>query len=211
VLDAGLTWIGPPPAVLRLLGDKLAARQLARHVGAPLLPGMTTPVSDVAEVAAFAREHGLPPVIKTAFGGRGRGVTVARSAGEIPRSYARAVHAAAAAGRRTECFAERKAGHGRGVRAARSRSAVLRSCRLDRVEVAGVRASGSLSTIAAGNLSPPPVWSARKATEPVVWLWAPFRSGALVGRRRPPCARLGAFRGGGIPRRAVLDLLHTLG
>ncbi len=107
VLDAGLTWIGPPPAVIRLLGDKLSARRTARQVGAPLLPGMTTPVSDVAEVAAFAREHGLPIVIKTASGGGGRGVTVAHSAGEIPRSYARAVHAAGAGGGRAECFAER--------------------------------------------------------------------------------------------------------
>jgi acetyl-CoA/propionyl-CoA carboxylase, biotin carboxylase, biotin carboxyl carrier protein len=114
VLDAGLTWIGPPPAVLRLLGDKLAARRLARQAGAPLLPGMTTPASGVAEVAAFAREHGLPLVIKTAFGGGGRGVAVARSTGEIPRSYARAVHAAAADGR-TECFAERYLEHARHV------------------------------------------------------------------------------------------------
>ena len=98
VLDAGLTWIGPPPAVIRLLGDKLSARRTARQVGAPLLPGMTTPVSDAAEVAAFAREHGLPIVIKTASGGGGRGVTVARSAAEIPRSYARAVHAAGGRG-----------------------------------------------------------------------------------------------------------------
>ena len=107
VLDAGLTWIGPAPAVIRLLGDKLSARRAARQVGAPLLPGMTTPVSDVAEVAAFAREHGLPIAIKTASGGGGRGITVARSAGEIPRSYARAVHAAVAGGGRPECFAER--------------------------------------------------------------------------------------------------------
>ncbi len=44
VLDAGLTWIGPPPAVIRLLGDKLSARRMARQAGAPLLTGMTTPV-----------------------------------------------------------------------------------------------------------------------------------------------------------------------
>ena len=43
VLDAGLTWIGPPPAVIRLLGDKLSARRMAQQAGAPQLPGMTTP------------------------------------------------------------------------------------------------------------------------------------------------------------------------
>ena len=73
----------------------------------PLLPGMTAPVSDVAQVAAFAREHGLPVAIKAASGGGGRGVTVARSAAEIPGACARAMHAAAAAGGRAECFAER--------------------------------------------------------------------------------------------------------
>jgi acetyl-CoA/propionyl-CoA carboxylase, biotin carboxylase, biotin carboxyl carrier protein len=107
VLDAGLTWIGPPPGAIRLLGDKLSARQAARRVGVPLLPGMTVPTADVAQVAAFARENGLPVVIKATSGGGGEGITVARSAGEIPRSYARAVHAAAAAGGRAECFAER--------------------------------------------------------------------------------------------------------
>jgi acetyl-CoA/propionyl-CoA carboxylase biotin carboxyl carrier protein len=107
VLDAGLTWIGPPPEVIRRLGDKLSARQVARQVGAPLLPGMIVPVSDVAAVAAFAREHGLPLVIKTTAGGGGRGVSVARSAGEILPSFSRAVRAAVAAGGRAECFAER--------------------------------------------------------------------------------------------------------
>jgi acetyl-CoA/propionyl-CoA carboxylase, biotin carboxylase, biotin carboxyl carrier protein len=107
VLDAGLTWIGAPPAVIRRLSNKLSARQVARQAGAPLLPGMVAPVSDVAEVAAFARENGLPIVIKTIAGGGGRGVTVARSAGEILPAYSRAVRAAVAAGGRRECFAER--------------------------------------------------------------------------------------------------------
>ena len=105
VIDSGLTWIGPSPAAIRLLGDKLSARQVARQAGAPLLPA--TPVSDAADMAAFARRSGLPIAIKTASGGGGSGVTVARSVAEIPRSYARAVHAAAAAGDRAECFAER--------------------------------------------------------------------------------------------------------
>ena len=106
-LDAGLTWIGPPPAAIRRLGDKLSARQTARQAGAPLLPGMTAPVSDAAQVAAFAREHGLPVVIKAAAGGGGKGVTVARSAAEIPGACARAMRASAAANGRAECFAER--------------------------------------------------------------------------------------------------------
>jgi acetyl-CoA/propionyl-CoA/long-chain acyl-CoA carboxylase, biotin carboxylase, biotin carboxyl carrier protein len=107
VIDAGLTWIGPPPAVIRLLGDKLSARQLAQRAGASLLPAMATAISGVAQAVAFARDNGLPIAIKTARGGGGTGVTVARSIAEIPLSYAKAVRAAAASGDQPECFAER--------------------------------------------------------------------------------------------------------
>jgi acetyl-CoA/propionyl-CoA carboxylase biotin carboxyl carrier protein len=107
VLDAGLTWIGPPPAVIQRLADKLSARRAAQQAGAPILPGMAVPAVDVAEVAAFARENGFPIAIKAASGGGGQGVTVARSAGEIPGSYSRAIRAAVAAGGKAECFAER--------------------------------------------------------------------------------------------------------
>jgi acetyl-CoA/propionyl-CoA carboxylase biotin carboxyl carrier protein len=106
-LDAGLTWIGPPPSAIRRLGDKLCARQAAREAGAPLLPAMSVPVANAAQVAAFAREHGLPVVVKATSGGGGKGIAVARSAGEIPGAWAQAVRASAAAGGRAECFAER--------------------------------------------------------------------------------------------------------
>jgi acetyl-CoA/propionyl-CoA carboxylase, biotin carboxylase, biotin carboxyl carrier protein len=106
-LDAGLTWIGPPPSAIRRLGDKLSARQAAREVGAPLLPAMSAPASTAAQVAAFARVHGLPIVIKAASGGGGKGVAVARSAAEIPGACVRVMRASAAANGRAECFAER--------------------------------------------------------------------------------------------------------
>jgi acetyl-CoA/propionyl-CoA carboxylase biotin carboxyl carrier protein len=106
VLDAGLTWIGAPPAVIRRLGDKLSARRVAQQAGAPLLPG-TGALPDAASVLAFARTAGLPIAIKAARGGGGVGVAVARTLGEIPRSYRAVIHAAAAAGGRPECFAER--------------------------------------------------------------------------------------------------------
>jgi len=105
VIDAGLTWIGPPPAAIRRLADKLQARQMARRAGAPPLPGMTAPASDVAQLAAFAREHGLPVVLKTAAGGGGKGVAVIRSAREIPLAHARI----------TGYFAERYLDHARHV------------------------------------------------------------------------------------------------
>jgi acetyl-CoA/propionyl-CoA carboxylase biotin carboxyl carrier protein len=107
VLDAGLTWIGPPPDAIRVLGDKVAARHLAAEVGAPQVPGTSDPVSGPEEVLAFAEEHGLPVAIKAAFGGGGRGLKVARTMEEIPELFASAVREAQAAFGRGECFVER--------------------------------------------------------------------------------------------------------
>src|SRR6202522_2011275 len=107
VLDAGLTWIGPPPQAIRDLGDKVAARKIAQRAGAPLVPGTADPVPGAAEVTAFAREHGLPVAIKAAFGGGGRGLKVARTLEEIPELYESAVREATVAFGRGECFVER--------------------------------------------------------------------------------------------------------
>jgi len=107
VIDAGLTWIGPPPDAIRRLGDKVEARHLAAAVGAPLVPGTADPVSGADEVVAFAREYGLPVAIKAAFGGGGRGLKVARTLEEVPELYASAVREAEAAFGRGECFVER--------------------------------------------------------------------------------------------------------
>lgn len=107
VIDAGLLWIGPSPQVIRDLGDKVTARQLAAKVGAPLVTGTRDPVSAADEVAAFAAEHGLPVAIKAAYGGGGRGLRVARSLPEIPELFDSAVREAVAAFGRGECFVER--------------------------------------------------------------------------------------------------------
>ncbi|MFC1417007.1 acetyl/propionyl/methylcrotonyl-CoA carboxylase subunit alpha [Streptacidiphilus cavernicola] len=107
VLDAGLTWIGPPPQAIRDLGDKVAARHIAQRAGAPLVAGTPDPVSGPDEVVAFAREHGLPIAIKAAFGGGGRGLKVARNLDEVPELYDSAVREAVAAFGRGECFVER--------------------------------------------------------------------------------------------------------
>ena len=94
VIDADLIWIGPPPAAIRSLGDKVSARHLAHEVGAPLAPGTPGPVSSAEEVFAFAQEHGLPIAIKAAHGGGGRGLKVARSLEEIPEQFDSAVREA---------------------------------------------------------------------------------------------------------------------
>ncbi|MGV9311537.1 acetyl/propionyl/methylcrotonyl-CoA carboxylase subunit alpha [Streptomyces sp. NPDC003691] len=107
VLDAGLTWIGPPPSAIRDLGDKVAARHIAQRAGAPLVAGTPDPVSGADEVVAFAEEHGLPIAIKAAFGGGGRGLKVARTLEEVPELYDSAVREAVAAFGRGECFVER--------------------------------------------------------------------------------------------------------
>lgn len=107
VIAAGLVWIGPPPAAIDSLGDKVSARHIAQRAGAPLVPGTADPVANASEVHAFAAEFGLPIAIKAAFGGGGRGLKVARVAEEIDEMFDSAVREAVAAFGRGECFVER--------------------------------------------------------------------------------------------------------
>ena len=107
VNDANLIWIGPPPAAIRSLGDKVSARRIADDVGAPLAPGTPDPVASAEEVTAFARENGLPIAIKAAHGGGGRGLKVAHTLEEIPDQFDSAVREALAAFGRGECFVEK--------------------------------------------------------------------------------------------------------
>ena len=107
VIAAGLTWIGPSPAAIRLLGDKVSARKIAAQVGAPLVAGTIDPVDEPEEIIAFAKEHGLPVAIKAAHGGGGRGLKVARTLEEIPELFASAVREAITGFGLGECFVER--------------------------------------------------------------------------------------------------------
>jgi len=107
VEDAGLTWIGPTPENIALLGDKVAARQIAQKVGAPLVPGTPGPVSGVEEVRAFAEEYGYPIAIKAAFGGGGRGFKVVNKPEELELRFESAVSEAISAFGRGECYVER--------------------------------------------------------------------------------------------------------
>ena len=107
VLAAGLIWIGPPPAAIEALGDKVQARHIAQKVGAPLVPGTPDPVEDADAVIAFATEYGLPIAIKAAFGGGGRGLKVAREMREIPELFESATREAVTAFGRGDCFVER--------------------------------------------------------------------------------------------------------
>lgn len=107
VIDAGLTWIGPDPSTIELLGDKSRARALAAEVGAPLVPGTQGAVQSVDEVIAFADEYGMPIAIKAVFGGGGRGMRLVREYSEIREAYDSAVREAVTAFGNGDCLVER--------------------------------------------------------------------------------------------------------
>ncbi|MEJ2189300.1 MAG: biotin carboxylase N-terminal domain-containing protein, partial [Acidobacteriota bacterium] len=65
---AGVTWVGPPPQVKRIMGSKTESRKLAQQAGAPLIPGLMDPIEDLAELEKFVDEHGLPVLLKAVAG-----------------------------------------------------------------------------------------------------------------------------------------------
>ncbi|HEY1424290.1 MAG TPA: pyruvate carboxylase [Candidatus Acidoferrum sp.] len=80
---AGITFVGPTPELLELLGDKTAARGLAISAGVPVLPGAEKPVKSAAEAKKIAAEIGYPVMVKAAMGGGGRGMRVVRDESEL--------------------------------------------------------------------------------------------------------------------------------
>ncbi|GAC67396.1 acetyl/propionyl/methylcrotonyl-CoA carboxylase subunit alpha [Gordonia soli] len=117
VIDAGLTWIGPSPASIRALGDKVTARRIAEQTGAPMAAGTKDPVDTAAAVVEFAEKHGVPVAIKAAHGGGGRGMKIARTLDEIPELFEAATREARAAFGRSECFVEQYLDRARHVEA----------------------------------------------------------------------------------------------
>ncbi|MDX6767433.1 MAG: pyruvate carboxylase [Candidatus Methylacidiphilales bacterium] len=83
--EAGITFVGPRPELLELMGDKVAARALVKKLGVPTLPGTDEPVSDRAKALKLAKEIGFPLIIKAAFGGGGRGMRVVHKAVDLSR------------------------------------------------------------------------------------------------------------------------------
>ncbi len=84
VMAAGLRWVGPPPAAIRLMGDKAAARQLARSLGVPVLVGYDDPDQHDEALLAAADRIGYPLLVKPAAGGGGKGMRVVREAQRLP-------------------------------------------------------------------------------------------------------------------------------
>ncbi len=81
--DAGIVFVGPSPELLDLMGDKVAARGVAKRLGIPTLQGTEEPVSDRGEALRIAGEIGFPLIIKAAFGGGGRGMRVVNEPGKL--------------------------------------------------------------------------------------------------------------------------------
>jgi acetyl-CoA/propionyl-CoA carboxylase biotin carboxyl carrier protein len=107
VTEAGVTWIGPPPGAIELMGDKVTSRRTATAADVAGVPGTLDPVTKPEEVLAFAEEHGYPLAIKAAFGGGGRGMKVVRDAASVPDAMESAQREAQAYFGRAEIYVER--------------------------------------------------------------------------------------------------------
>src|SRR5208282_5179010 len=81
--QAGITFVGPRPELLDMMGDKTTARALAQKINVPTLPGNEEPVSDREEALKAAKQIGFPLIIKAAFGGGGRGMRVVQKAADL--------------------------------------------------------------------------------------------------------------------------------
>jgi acetyl-CoA carboxylase biotin carboxylase subunit len=81
--DCRLSWIGPPPEVIRMMGDKAQARETARRAGVPVLPGSKEPLADAEEALRLADEVGYPVILKASAGGGGRGMRIVEGADQL--------------------------------------------------------------------------------------------------------------------------------
>jgi acetyl-CoA carboxylase, biotin carboxylase subunit len=93
----GIKFIGPPPDVTRLMGEKEKARQAMKQAGVPILPGSEGVVQSPGEAAEWARQVGFPVIVKASGGGGGRGMRVIRGEQELPNLFQAAQSEAAAA------------------------------------------------------------------------------------------------------------------
>ncbi len=103
----GVTFIGPPPEAIEVMGDKVSSRIAAQKAGVQGVPGTTEFLTAADEVVAFGEEHGWPVAIKAAYGGGGRGMRVVRSADDAAEAFASAQSEALKGFGRDECYVER--------------------------------------------------------------------------------------------------------
>jgi acetyl-CoA carboxylase biotin carboxylase subunit len=88
--EHGIHFIGPKPAHIRLMGDKIEAKRTAQRLGIPIVPGSDGAITSDSDALALARNIGFPILVKASAGGGGRGMKLARSAGELPTALATA-------------------------------------------------------------------------------------------------------------------------
>ena len=105
--DAGITFVGPRPQILRQLGDKVAARAIATKANVPILSGGDKPLSSPAEAAALAEKLGYPVIVKASMGGGGRGMRVVHSADKLADAVEQAQREAGQAFGNSDCFLEK--------------------------------------------------------------------------------------------------------
>jgi acetyl-CoA/propionyl-CoA carboxylase, biotin carboxylase, biotin carboxyl carrier protein len=107
ITAAGVTFIGPPPESIDVMGDKISSRHAAEKVGVSGVPGRSEPVTDPGQVVAFGDEVGWPVAIKAAFGGGGRGMKVVTDPSEAAAAVESAQREAQAYFGRPEIYLER--------------------------------------------------------------------------------------------------------
>ena len=107
ITERGVTFIGPPPGAIEIMGDKVSSRIAAQAAGVQGVPGTTEFLKDSSEVVAFGKAHGWPVAIKAAYGGGGRGMRVVRSEDEAAEAFDSAQSEALKGFGRDECYVER--------------------------------------------------------------------------------------------------------
>ncbi len=107
ITERGVTFIGPPPEAIEVMGDKISARLAAERSGVAGVPGTTEVIASTDDVEAFGADHGYPIAIKAAYGGGGRGMKVVNGPDEIEAALASAQREAEAFFGRGECYMER--------------------------------------------------------------------------------------------------------
>ncbi len=107
ITERGVTFIGPPPEAIEVMGDKISSRLAAEEAGVAGVPGRSEPLTAPDEVVAFGEEHGWPVAIKAAYGGGGRGMKVVHSAADAAEAMESAAREAQAYFGRPEIYLER--------------------------------------------------------------------------------------------------------